>query len=256
MASLDPASALAFLSARGVSYKGKGNIGYLNRLVRNITAQEAAGLPVNRQAARGHVYTPEHPGRRRPIIPDNPRDYSPGPSRYAVKTRPLEPRLRPAITIKRPFVHSRDITQVEDMIEVPGNALIVTTGQQARAMTALRNHRAGTATFNRGGRTQIIKPTAERPGVTWRVRIDIFDCSSRQRVEVFTNRSSAAWHKPEQGITVDYLLAELTDSEMSLEEFLIRAAMESYAVRAPLTHICHYTLIFTPSDANYWSTHN
>lgn len=252
MASLDPASALAFLSARGISAKST-NVGYLSRLVRNVARQEAAGLPISRQAARGHVYTPEHPGRRRPIIPDNPRDYSPGPSRYAVKTRPLEPRLRPAITIKRPFVHSRDITQVEDMIEVPGNALIVTTGQQARAMTALRNHRAGTATLNRGGRTQILKPTPGRPGVSWRVRIDIFDCTSRQRVEVFTNRRGGP-HS--QGITVDYLLSELTDSEMSLEEFLIRVAMESYAVRAPLTHICHYTLIFTPSDANYWMTHN
>lgn len=252
MASLDPASALAYLSARGISAKST-NVGYLSRLVRNVAKQEAAGVPISRQAARGHVVTPEHPGRRRPIIQATPREYGVKRSGYLRQTRPLEPRLRPAITIKRPPVHSRDITQVEDMIEVPGHALIVTTGQQARAMTALRNHRAGTATLNRGGRTQILKPTPERPGVTWRVRIDIFDCSSRQRVEVFTNRRGGP-HS--QGIGVDFLLGELTDSEMSLEEFLIRVAMESYAVRAPLTHICHYTLILTPSDANYWATHN
>lgn len=253
MASLDPTSALAYLSARGISAKSS-NVGYLSRLVRNVAKQEAAGVPISRQAARGHVVTPEHPGRRRPIINATPREYGVKRSGYLRQTRPLEPRLRPAITIKRPFVHSRPVTQVEDMIEVPGHALIVTTGQQARAMTALRNHRAGTATFDRARRTRIIKPTPERPGVTWRVRIDIFDCTSRQRVEVFTNRGF--WHKPTQGITVDWLLEELTNSEMSLEEYLIRVAMESYAVRAPLTHICHYTLIFTPSDANYWATHN
>lgn len=256
MASLDPASALAYLSARGITANST-NVGYLSRLVRNVAKQEAAGVPISRQAARGHVVTPEHPGRRRPIINATPREYGVKRSGYLRQTRPLEPRLRPAITIKRPPVHSRDITQVEDMIEVPGHSLIVTTGQQARAMTALRNHRAGTATYDRARRTRILKPTAERPGVHWRVRIDIFDCSSRQHIEVFTNRRGG---QHSQGIGVDFLLGELTESEMSLEEYLIRVAIESGAsgrgVRAPLTHICHYTLIFTPSDANYWATHN
>jgi hypothetical protein len=247
----DTNAGLDFLRRRGVTVRSQ-NPGYISRIVGNIQRQEAAGLPLNRQAARGHVRTPEHPGRRRPIIPDSPSDYSRRPSRYGVMTRPLEPTLRTPLNIRRPAVHSRDITMTEDRIEAADNALIVTTSQQSRAMTELRQHRAGTGTLDRAGRRRIIPSSAARPGIHWRVRIDIYDCSSRQWLQLFTNRGG--WHKPAQGIGVDYLLHELTDTEMSLEEFLIRAALDSYNPSAPLTHICYYILHFIPSEKNYWQS--
>jgi hypothetical protein len=243
---------LDFLRSHGISVKPTATPGYVSRLAGNVERQIAAGLPASRQAARGHVRTPEHPGRRRPVIPDNPSDYSRYPSRYGVMTRPLtayEPRLRAPISINRPAVHTRDVTMPEGMLEIPGHSLIITAYSEREALRIIRQRRANTRTIQTARGLRVIANRGPHPsgGVTWRVRIDVFDCSRRAWVSLFLNRGHA------QGIDVDFLLSDFAEEGGSFEEYLIRRSIESHSgTHAMLSHICMYTMHFIPSDVGYF----
>src|SRR6185437_6200099 len=84
--------------------------GYVQTLVTGFRRQERAGLPVSRQAARGHVVTPEHGkggrGGARPKLPAAAQEYRGGKlprSKYTHATQPL----------KLPRIHKRPINVPE-----------------------------------------------------------------------------------------------------------------------------------------------
>lgn len=83
---------------------------YVHRLAQSVRRQEGAGLPVSRQAARGHVVTPEHGkggrGGARPKLPAAAQEYRGGKlprSKYTHATQPL----------KLPRIHKRPINVPE-----------------------------------------------------------------------------------------------------------------------------------------------
>src|SRR5574338_910473 len=99
--------AQGFLRSRGLTVNS-ANAGYLGRIVGNLRAQEAAGVPLSLEAARGHAVTPEHPTRRRPRLPAPAIRYTdPRKSKYWRMTQPVgnNPRLGQPITVRAPHVH-------------------------------------------------------------------------------------------------------------------------------------------------------
>src|SRR6185437_10234394 len=95
---------------------------YVHRLAQSVRRQEAAGVPVSRQAARGHVVTPEHGkggrGGARPRLPAAAQEYRGGKlprSKYTRATTPLKP----------PRIHNRPINVPERLELADGSVTTV-----------------------------------------------------------------------------------------------------------------------------------
>ena len=135
---------------------------YANRLARRAQADLVLGRTPSRQAGRGHVTTPEHPGNAAPKLPEPPAVYRerPTPQQVARQTgdgRP--PRLRhdrPAFT---PYVPYQET----------GELYTVTTEREAREVLRLAAARGDT------------------------IDIQAYDCSRRSYRPVFRHGVSAEW---------------------------------------------------------------
>lgn len=223
---LDVAEARRSLQARGIETESR-NPAYLGRLLRGAERQAARGLPVSRQAARGHIITPEHPTSRRPIMTVPAAAYTdPARSRYRPLTQPFQrnPTLRTPLNIKRPAVH--------DYRQAPGAGVIWDTDRRKIIIT--RSMRTAMKWV------KILAAENRQLGVEkWRIGFDIFNCDTGRMSSVFRSPRGHRGQSSE-GITADYLLEDMAD--MTLEEYLIQAELDYYAPHTVFSHVCSYTL--------------
>ena len=219
--------AQGYLRSRGLTVNSS-DAGYLRRIVGNLRQQEAAGLPLPFPAARGHVFTPEHPERHRPRLPAPAFKYGdPRKTKYRKLTQPIdrEPRLRPPITVRAPHVHRWMGRPAPGMVLDMPNRKIFITRSQERLKRWLRE--------------------LERSDERWRIGFDVYDCETHRQSSIF--RTVRGRRGPgSEGMRVDFLLDEAAAMGYTLEEFLI--AMErDFDSGGPkgvshLTHICEYAV--------------
>lgn len=215
--------AQGYLRSRGLTVNSQ-NPGYLRRIVGNLRAQEAAGVPLSLEAARGHAVTPEHPERARPRLPAPAIRYTdPRKSKYWRMTQPVnrEPRLGPAITVRTPHVHRWMGRPAPGLVlDLPDRKILITRSQE---------------TLKRYLRQ------LERSNPHWRVGFDVYDCETGRQSSIYRsprgNRGAAS-----EGMGVSFLLDEAAAEGYTIEEFLIRAELDYYNPRSPLSHICEYVL--------------
>lgn len=226
---MDVAEARRSLQSRGIETESR-NPAYLGRLLRGAEHQAARGLPVSRQAARGHIITPEHPTSRRPILDVPAAAYTdPARSRYRPLTQPFQrnPTLRTPLNIKRPAVH--------DYRQAPGAGVVLDTDRRKIIIT--RSMRTAMKWV------KILAAENRRLGVEkWRIGFDIFDCDTGRSVSVF--RTIRGGRGPSsEGMTADYMLDDMAD--LPLEEYLIQSALDYQSAHSGfllLSHVCSYTL--------------
>lgn len=221
--------AQGYLRSRGLTVNSQ-NPGYLRRIVGNLRAQEAAGVPLSLEAARGHAVTPEHPERARPRLPAPAIRYTdPRKSKYWRMTQPVnrEPRLRPAITVRAPHVHRWMGRPAAGMVlDMPRNKILITRSQE------------NTKRFLR--RLEIETP--EGTSDQWRVGFDVYDCETHRQTSIF--RTVRGRRKPaSEGMVVSHLLDEAAAQGYTLEEYLIRMSMDGGSgAHILLSHICEYVI--------------
>ena len=215
--------AQGYLRSRGLTVNSS-NAGYLRRIVGNLRAQEAANVPLSLEAARGHAVTPEHPTRRRPRLPAPAIRYTdPRKSKYWRMTQPVgaTPRLGQPITVRAPHVHTWMGRPAPGMVlDAPKQKILITRSHE-RVRTFLRQ--------------------LERDDTHWRVGFDVYDCETHRQSSIF--RSPKGHHyAASEGMGVSFLQDEAAAQGYSIEEFLIRAELDYYNPRSPLSHICEYTI--------------
>lgn len=119
---------------------------YANRLARRARLDFAEGRAPSRQAARGHILTPEHPGGSAPKLPEPAQEYK------------AEPRL----------THNRP--PAEPPVKFGGDGEIYSTYSQKEALAILRFARDTAGPDQQWGRD---------------VQMVVFDCSQGKYIEVY-----------------------------------------------------------------------
>lgn len=229
MTALTASEAHGYLRRHGLSVKSQ-NVGYLRRIVGNLKAQEAAGVPLSLEAARGHAVTPEHPTRRRPRLPAPAIQYTdPRRSKYWRMTQPISdrPSLGQPITVRAPHVHRWMGRPAPGMVLDMPNRKILITRSHERVRTFLR---------------QLERQTPEGASNQWRVGFDVYDCETHKQTSIFR---SVRGHRgaASEGMVVSHLLDEAANEGYSVEEYLIRMSMDGGSgAHILLTHICEYTI--------------
>lgn len=221
--------ARAYLTAHNLNVNSK-NEGYLRRIVGNLRTQEAAGVPLSLEAARGHVFTPEHPTRRRPKLPDIAVKYGdPRKSKYRRMTQPIdrEPRLGTPITVRAPHVHRWMGRPAPGMVlDLPDRKILITRSHE-KVRTFLR---------------QLERATPEGSDRQWRVGFDVYDCETHKQTSIFRSFGGHR-HEGSDGMTASHILDEAANSGYSLEEYLIRMSMDGGSgAHILLSHICEYAI--------------
>jgi hypothetical protein len=226
---LTPDAAQGYLRSRGLTVESQ-NVGYLRRIVGNLKGQEAAGVPLSLEAARGHVFTPEHPTRRRPRLPAPAVKYgNPRRTKYRKATQPIdrEPRLMPPITVRAPHVHTWMGRPAPGMVlDMPGHKILISRSHE-RVRTFLR---------------QLERETPEGTSDQWRVGFDVYDCETHGQTSIF--RTVRGHRGPaSEGMVVSHLLDEAADMGYGIEEYLIRMSIDGGSGQhILLTHICEYAI--------------
>lgn len=205
-------------------FKPIGELGpdYVQRLAGNIRRQLQAGRELDvkeaRREARGHRYTPEHPGRK-----------------ARVRSRPVERGgtaigermtkaglLRPVVN--RPHRHPGRDTLRSEMVPWGGGAISYPAKTAAEALFYL--HEAADAGS--------------------RVQFDIFDCSKQG------NKWATIYHNPgsrRSGITATALFEKLKATGYTLEEQLLSdvgTGISDEIVVGRYSHICFYHVHIFP----------
>lgn len=140
----------AYLAARGIDYRGHSPK-QAQRLGNAVARQEAAGLLPNREAARGHATTPEHPGRKpkstgRSITPSaSVREKAP-----AAAAKPL----RAGTPRQYQRVARHPIPANQRYAQLPGGREVYRTASD-RQMERIINFSADAANAGNGGRVDI-----------------------------------------------------------------------------------------------------
>lgn len=230
------AAARATLANAGVTTTST-NTNYILRLARNVRKQEAAGVPVSREAARGHRVTPEHPNRKRPALPARASAYPHDPkrgSKYESRTQPiagLGTAPAPKPPTQRRLRHDR--------------AGEVTRGQRRVGFAGSLNESiVDSYTDRRFAKRRIREIVASDP--YGRIMLDVYDCSKargQRWTRVFENRG----HSP--GITAHQLLEMMEEREYTLEEIAVaNAGAGDYPTRgARISHVCIFNIYYFPS---------
>jgi hypothetical protein len=224
----DPTGAAArkFLADLGLPYDG-ANMDNARRYANKAERIMAQGLPVDRGVLRGHTITPEHPGRKRRVLPAPASAYRAGSGRRS-KYETTTQKLYRGPAIQRPRSHRRPPGQKQGAIPIPGHAIVTTVFTQREAL-------------------DLVLGAASNGD---RVQFQVFDCDSQSWRTVYGNKSRRQYRGPWQGRTALDLLAVLRDSGESLEERLIADAVsiegDSDQFAPPISHICIYMVIVLP----------
>lgn len=193
----------------------------IKRYVTQFQQQQRAGLPISRQAARGHVLTPEHgPRGAKPRLPRgaSPAEYRGGKlprSKYLHKTDKL-PQLR---------VHKRP-QNVPERLELSDGAVQTNTANARQIVFEL--------------------DMAALSGD--RVILSGYDCELNVYRSLGLNRGhSRGWGAAD-------ILERWRDSGMALEDWFITVANLTDSdpeQRAwPMGHVCFWTLYVYPADTH------
>lgn len=216
---------LAGLPEFGAGDKSVGALSdaYAQRLANAAQRQLAAGVTPSRQAARGHVLTPEHPRSAPPKLPEQPSTYQ--RVRQTLRDTSLQPETpsRPsqgrteALTGERsPRLHVRE--RGESHIPFAETGAIYTRNAPRDA---------------RG----VIEEAAAHDD---RLVMQVYDCSRRRWAPVFR-------HGRTTGISADYLLSEIADHGGGFARFFLDTVNDaSYNDRGRLAHICQYEITILP----------
>ena len=195
---------------------------YVHRLASSIRRQEGAGVPVSRQAARGHVVTPEHgPRGGSPKLPTSARRYRGGElpkSKYARRTVQL-PQAKPIKTHRYP-------SNAPERLDLPDGSVVDVFREDTPALLA---------------RLSSLHPDD-------RVILTGFDCSTRVYRLLWVNRGHGA------GIKVRAILEEAPSKPRDFEDWFVLVANATdsdpsqSAVR--MEHVCMWVLhVYPPTNA-------
>ena len=189
----------------------------IKRYVTQFQSQQAAGTPISRQAARGHVVTPEHgPRGARPKLPATPSEYRGG-------KLPKSKYLKKTIKLERPIVHKRPVN-VPERQDFADGAVVDTYFEQT--------------------------PTLHRLREVWddRVILSGFDCEHNIWRQIGVNRGHG------QGWTAKDLLDRWAQSGMDLEDWFISIANSTDSdpeqAAARMGHVCIWTIYVYPVNAH------
>lgn len=196
---------------------------YAQRLASAAQRQLASGVTPSRQAARGHVLTPEHPRSAPPKLPEKAESY-----RAAQKTSkgagltgeaPSRPSQRRTAALEgepRPRLHRRE--RGESHIPFAETGAIYTRNSPADARAVI----------------------AEAAAHNDRLVMQVYDCSRRRWAPVFR-------HSNATGIDAGYLLSEIADAGGSFEAYFLDTVNDaSYNDQGRITHICQYEITILP----------
>jgi hypothetical protein len=224
---LSIAESRGWLQSRGLTVNSSDQ-GYLNRIARRLQEQEGLGLPLSLPAARGHVFTPEHPERHRPRLPAPAVRYGdPRKTKYRKLTQPIdrEPRLRPPVTVRAPHVHRWMGRPAPGLVLDMADRKILITRSGEFAKRFLRQ--------------------LERQDERWRIGFDVYDCETGRQSSIFRTVRGRRGTGSE-GMRVDHLLDEAWKMGYTLEEFLIVMEQQfdsgSPSGVSRLSHICEYAI--------------
>ena len=205
---------------------------YAQRLAGAAQRQLASGVTPSRQAARGHILTPEHgASAARPKLPEQPENYRAAEKRSRGtggtgeatsapsqrRTGALEPEER------RPLFHRRQRDEGHIPFGDGGEIYTENQADDARRIVAYAAELNG--------------------GAGERLTMQVYDCSRGRWFPVFHNPG----HGP--GINANALLEKYHEHGGSWEQFLkdtVNGA--SYHDRGRVTHICQYELTILPRD--------
>jgi hypothetical protein len=207
---------------------------YAQRLASGARRQLASGVTPSRQAARGHILTPEHgAGAARPQLPEQAENYRAArksitaaattgagatPSAPAQRrTAALEPENR------RPLLHRRQRGEGHIPFGDGGEIYTENHADAARRIVAYAAELNG--------------------GAGERLTMQVYDCSRGRWFAVFHNPGHGS------GINAKALLEKYHDHGGSWEQFLMDTVNgASYNDRGRVTHICQYELTILPRD--------
>lgn len=204
---------------------------YAQRLAGGAQRQLASGVTPSRQAARGHVLTPEHPRSAPPKLPERVESY-----RAARKTA-----RETGLTGEAPSAPSG---RVRDALE----------GEPRRPLFHRRQRDQGHIPFGAGGEIytrnheaearQVVAYAADlNNGLGERLTMQVYDCSRGQWYPVFYNPGHG------QGINAQALLERYHAHGGSWEQMLMDTVNgASYHDRRRITHICQYEITILPRD--------
>jgi hypothetical protein len=207
---------------------------YANRLAGAARRQLESGLTPSRQAARGHILTPEHPTSAPPKLPAQPATY-----RQIGKTSSTEKEA--GGTGEAPSAPSQRRTAA-------------LTGEPRRPLFHRRPPFQGHIPYGEGGEiytqrgadeaARVIKYAANLgPTHGERVVMQVYDCSKGRWFAVFRNAGHG------QGIAASVLLEMWREHGGSLEAFLMSLINDSgYRDRGRISHICLYEVTILPRD--------
>lgn len=204
---------------------------YAQRLANAAQRQLASGVTPSRQAARGHVLTPEHPRSAPPKLPEQAESY-----RAARKTSkeagltgetPSAPSQRVTGALepeeRRPHFHRRQRDEGHIPFGEGGEIYTRNHESEARAIVAYA------ADLNNG--------SGER------LTMQVYDCTRNRWFPVFRNPGHGL------GINAGALLEKFHDHGGSWEQFLKDTINDaSYNDRGRVTHICQYEITILPRD--------
>lgn len=191
----------------------------IKRYVNQFQAQQRAGVPLSRQAARGHVVTPEHgPRGARPRLPASAREYRGGKlpkSKYLKKTIPLP----------RPHVHRVPIN-VPERIVLSDKSVVDNFTSTSAALHHLRANMIGTD----------------------RAVVSGFDCEFGVYRSIGINRG----HNP--GWVIRDMLEKWAQSGMDFEDWFIAIANSTDSdpeqSRQDMQRVCRWTIHIYPVDTH------
>lgn len=207
---------------------------YARRLLRGAEKALATGVTPSRQAARGHVLTPEHPTSQRPRLPEPARNYTRAPekSKYAPPTREPRETGTPSQRVTgafaervRPSRHNRP--PFEGHIPYADNGEIYTVRSQREAESTL-HYASGLEPVGRA-----------------RLTMQVYDCSKAHWFPVLSH----SWKSG--GVAVDDLYTLWRDHGGSLEDWLIdqiNGGPDSDSDRpfGGISHVCLYEITILP----------
>ena len=215
------------------STKGAYDIsaGQATRLANAFTAQEEAGLPYNYKAARGHLSTPEHPGRKTPLAPPEVAQAYKKASQAKEARLTEEASSAPSQRVteallpeERPLHHKRPPYQGHIPYADHGEIYTVPTEREAQS----------TLHYVSG-----LEPVGRA-----RITMQVYDCTRERWFPVLSH----SWKSG--GIAIDDFY-ELWDRQQSLESWLMSqinsgSAKDSDRPPGGITHICLYEITILP----------
>lgn len=208
---------------------------YANRLAGAARRQLESGLTPSRQAARGHILTPEHPRSAPPKLPEQPATYrrvarTSKEAGLTGETPPAPAQRRTAALTgepSRPLIHRRPPFQA--IVPFPQGGVIYTVRTEDEARRQIDFARIEGEVSGKG---------------QWgdRIVINVLDCTKGKYFQVFQHAKGG------YGISAGVLL-EMAAEHGGLESLLMSIINDDGSVhQGKISHICLYEIVVLPGE--------